>query len=215
MAGLLLTNYYLVYRSFLAYTGIALAAAGLLIYFGDITMYRLAAMLIILLMAMPALEVIKVEAKTGFDKYVLTLPVSRIHIVQSHYFFYLFVAILGIALSHIVLYIYGEMSGTGIGNIFSIASWGTFIVLFAGAIAFPLLYLFGAEKSDSIVLGGSMGGLLVLMGLQGFVDMLMKGLSLSTMDPTLLAATIYLVIGLVLYVISYFVALYLYRKKEF
>lgn len=38
--------------------------------------------------AIPALEVIKYESKSGYEKYVLTLPVTRSNIVQSHYFFY-------------------------------------------------------------------------------------------------------------------------------
>ncbi len=36
-------------------------------------MHRFVAMLIILLIAMPALEIIKYEGKSGYDKYVLTL----------------------------------------------------------------------------------------------------------------------------------------------
>lgn len=57
-------------------------------YFGDASMHRFVAMLIILLIAMPALEIIKYEGKSGYDKYVLTLPVTRNNIVQSHYLFY-------------------------------------------------------------------------------------------------------------------------------
>ncbi len=53
-------------------------------------MNRLVSMLSILLVVMPALDVIKYEGKSGYDKYVLTLPVNRRHIVQSHYLFYFF-----------------------------------------------------------------------------------------------------------------------------
>ena len=51
-------------------------------------MYRLIATFIILFAAIPALEVIKYESKSGYEKYVLTLPVTRNNIVQSHYLFY-------------------------------------------------------------------------------------------------------------------------------
>ena len=87
MKGLLLTNYYLIHRSFLTYTALAIVISAVIFYFADPSFYRIIAMLIILLMAMPALEVIKLESKTGYDKYVLTLPISRKNVVQSHYIF--------------------------------------------------------------------------------------------------------------------------------
>lgn len=172
MTGLLLTNYYLVYRSFFAYAGIAVLVSGLMFYFGDASMHRFVAMLIILLTAMPALEIIKYESKSGYDKYVLTLPVTRNNIVQSHYLFYFFVAMVGALLSYGIFYIYDLISDTPMDNIFKIVSLGTFIVLFAGAIAYPLLYMIGPEKSDAIVIGGAIGGLFAAIGLQGAIPVM-------------------------------------------
>lgn len=114
-------------------------------------------MLIILLMAMPALEVIKLESKTGYDKYVLTLPISRKNVVQSHYIFYFLIVVSGTILSYGVFSMYSLISQSAVEDIINIVLFGTFIVLFAGALAYPLLYVFGAEKSDGIVLGGGMG----------------------------------------------------------
>ncbi len=128
-------------------------------------MHRFVAMLIILFVVMPALEVIKYESKSGYDRYVLTLPVSRTNIVQSHYFFYLLIVVIGAVLSYGVFFVYSlgsdepiVGSDEPIDSIFNIVSFGTFIVLFAGAIVYPLLYMIGPEKSDAIVIGGAMGG---------------------------------------------------------
>lgn len=141
------------------FMGIAILGAGFVFYFGDASMYRLIATFIILFAAIPALEVIKYESKSGYEKYVLTLPVTRSNIVESHYFFYFLVVIIGTLLSYGIFYVYGLVSGTPIDDgIFKSVSLGTFIILNAGAIAYPLLYVFGAEKSDAITIGGACGG---------------------------------------------------------
>lgn len=50
MRGLLLTNYYLVYRTFFMFMGIAILGAGCVFYFGNASMYRLIATFIIFLL---------------------------------------------------------------------------------------------------------------------------------------------------------------------
>lgn len=217
MKGLLLTNYYLVYRSFFAYTGLAILVCGIIFYFGDDSMHRFVAMLTILFVAMPALEVIKYEGKSGYDKYVLTLPVSRRDIVQSHYFFYFLVVVIGAFISCGIFYVYGLVSDTSFDGIFNIVSFGTFIVLFAGAIVYPLLYILGPEKSDVIVIGGSMGGLFATFGLQSLVGYLIKQLPLSNLniDTSFYVPIIYIIFGAIIYIISFFIAVFIYHKKEF
>lgn len=215
MKGLLLTNYYLVYRSFFAYTGLAILVSGLIFYFGDDSMHRFVAMLTILFVAMPALEVIKYEGKSGYDKYVLTLPVSRRNIVRSHYFFYFLVVVIGALLSCGIFYVYGLVSDTPLDGIFKIVSSGTFIVFFAGAIVYPLLYIFGPEKSDTIVIGGAVGGLFATYGLQGLVGYIIEQLPLSNLNIDLYVQIIYIIFGAIIYIISFFIAIFTYDKKEF
>ncbi|MCC9024060.1 ABC-2 transporter permease [Bacillus nakamurai] len=217
MRGLLLTNYYLVYRSFFAYTGLAILISAVIFYFGDASMHRFVAMLIILFVVMPALEVIKYESKSGYDKYVLTLPVSRTNIVQSHYFFYILVVVIGAIISYGIFFIYSLVSDEPIDGIFHIVSFGTFIVLFAGAIVYPLLYIIGPEKSDAIVIGGAMGGLFATFGLQSVVGYVTEQLPLSFLhiNPSLSVPIIYIFFGIILYIISFFIAAAIYHKKEF
>jgi ABC-type transport system involved in multi-copper enzyme maturation permease subunit len=191
--------------------------SGLMFYFGDASMHRFVAMLIILLIAMPALEIIKYEGKSGYDKYVLTLPVTRNNIVQSHYLFYFFVAMIGALLSYGIFYIYGLISDTPMDDIFKIVSFGTFIVLFAGAIAYPLLYMIGPEKSDAIVIGGAIGGLFAAIGLQGVVGYLIEQSPLSNLsiDPSLSVPIIYIIFGVIMYILSFFISVFIYLRKEF
>ncbi|GAB1794961.1 hypothetical protein PMEGAS228_14790 [Priestia megaterium] len=168
-------------------------------------------------MAMPALEVIKLESKTGYDKYVLTLPISRKNVVQSHYIFYFLIVVSGTILSYGVFSMYSLISQSAVEDIINIVSFGTFIVFFAGALAYPLLYVFGAEKSDGIVLGGGMGGLFVAIALQGVVGYLVEILAASSLPvaSSLHVPILYTLFGMVMYIASYFIALPIYRKREF
>ncbi|MFB7159463.1 ABC-2 transporter permease [Lysinibacillus sp. NPDC056232] len=214
MRGLLLTNYYLVFRSLFVYIGVALLGSGLIFYFGDTSIHRYVAF-ITLFVAMPALEVIKHEGKSGYDKYVLTLPVSRTNIVQSHYFFYFTTVVIGTLLSCGIFYIHGLVSDTPLNGIYNTVSLGTFIVLFAGAVAFPFLYVFGSEKSDVITVGGAIGGYIATLGIQSLIRYLTEPLSNLNIDPSFYVPIIFLTFGVVIYILSFFIATFIYYKKEF
>lgn len=213
MKGLLLTSYYLVYRSSFLYTGLAILLSGIILTFADASMHRLVAMLNILLMVMSALDVIKFEGKSGYDKYVLTLPVSRSNIVQSHYLFYFLVVIYGVLLSYGIFYIYDLISDTQIDGKFNSIFFGTFAVLLTGAINFPLYYIFGPEKSDSITMGSVGGAILVTIVSQDMVGYLAT-LSKPN-DPDLYVPIIYLIFGVIVYIVSLFSSVFIYHKKEF
>jgi len=214
--GLLLTSYYLIYRTFLMFMAVAILGSGLIFYFGDASMYNLIAVCTILFAAIPALEVVKHESKSGYDKYVLTLPVTRGNIVQSHYFFYFLVVIIGTLLSCGIFYVYGLISGATIDDsIFKGISLGIFIILNAGAISYPLLYVFGAEKSDAITIGSACGGLLAYFGLQGVIGYLIEQLPLSNLSPVIYISILYTIFGVIIYILSFLISILIYHKKEF
>lgn len=213
MKGLLMTSYYLVYRSSLWYTGLAILLSVIILAYADDSMHRLVAMLNILLMVMSALDVIKFEGKSGYDKYVLTLPVSRGQVVQSHYLFYLLVVIYGVLLSFCIFSIYSFVSGTEIKDMFHSICFGTFAVLITGGINFPLYYIFGSEKSDSITLGSVGGAILITIVTQTLVGGLAT--SMDANDPERFVPIVYLLFGLLVYIISLFSSMFIYQKKEF
>ncbi|WP_413407552.1 ABC-2 transporter permease [Paenibacillus amylolyticus] len=213
MNGLLLTSYYLVYRSSFLYTGLAILLSVIILTFADASMHRLVALLNILLMVMSALDVIKFEGKSGYDKYVLTLPVSRSTIVQSHYLFYFLVVIYGVILSYSIFYVYDLVSGTPINEMSNSIFFGIFAVLLTGAINFPLYYIFGPEKSDSITLGSVGGAILVTIVSQSLVGYVAS--FFNPINPDLLAPIIYLIFGVIVYIVSLWAAILIYRRKEF
>lgn len=147
----------------------------------------------------------------------LLFQLAEKNVVQSHYVFYFLIVVIGTILSYGVFSMYSLISKSAVENIVNIVSFGTFIVLFAGALAYPLLYVFGAEKSDGIVLGGGMGGLFVAIALQGVVGYIVEMLAASGLPiaSSLHVPILYTLFGMVMYIASYFIALSIYRKREF
>ncbi|MDT0711107.1 ABC-2 transporter permease [Mammaliicoccus sciuri] len=106
MKGLLLTNYYLVHRSVLSYIFIASLVAFVLLWFSSEKSLPIAIMIILLLTSLPSLEIIKKENSSGYDRYVLTLPVSKKNIVTSHYIFYFVNSSIGVIVSFFIFFVY-------------------------------------------------------------------------------------------------------------
>ena len=60
------------------FMGIAILGSGFVLYFGNASMYRLIATFIILFAAIPALEVIKYESKSGYENMYLLYQLLEI-----------------------------------------------------------------------------------------------------------------------------------------
>ncbi|MFV5770012.1 ABC-2 transporter permease [Mammaliicoccus sciuri] len=216
MKGLLLTNYYLVYRSVLSYTLIASLVAFILLWFSSEKSLSIAIMIILLLTSLPSLEIIKKENSSGYDRYVLTLPVSKKNIVTSHYIFYFVNSSIGVIASFFIFFVYENFFAKEENlNFLNSASLGIFIVLFGGSLVFPLLYLLGPEKSDAIVIGGGMSGLLFVFIIQELIKQFQKIFPLIVKDTHFTIPMIYIFLGMIIFLVSYYISKFIYFKKEF
>ncbi|MFB4212480.1 ABC-2 transporter permease [Shouchella sp. JSM 1781072] len=218
MKGLMMNQYYSVEKSIWVYAALSLVVPVLLLVFFERGMLdRLAAFIPIAFMVSPALEVLKHEAKSGWSKYVATLPVSRPRVVQSHYLFFILLMVVGIVFAVVTYLIATQLFNqapteyyiVGILNIIG-------IVFISGIISYPLTYFFGTEKSDMIMLVG-LGGAIGIYFLSSivfsrFVDgnSIYLGLNAST-----LFSLGFLLVTFILFVISYIVSLIIYKRKEF
>ncbi|MFJ5764371.1 ABC-2 transporter permease [Lysinibacillus sp. NPDC093210] len=229
MLGLQYTNFYMVYRSVLMYAAISIVLSGISIWVSEVSGDSepfvlgesgqwLAIRFIMLLMMFPTLELSKIEAKSGYDKYVLTLPVRRSTIVQSYYLFYFLSITIGVILSYGVVYIYTLCFQLSF-NSKNVVEWiavDAVALLLAGAIIFPLLYNFGVEKSDGIIIAGVFGPFIAI-NYVGEIHYLLERLPLSNFNLNIstLLPILLLLVGILLFLLSSFISLGIYRKKEF
>lgn len=226
MTGLILTNVYMVYRNISIYmVGAIIIGVVLLVYMGDEVFFgsstqQLAPKLMMLLSILPTFEMLKIGAKSGYDKYVLTLPVRRGTIVKSHYSFLVFMLVFALLVMLVTLYVFSLFSWISFDmflwqEILSIAA----IYLLAGAIVLPAIYLFGAQRSDIFVLTAFFGAMsfagVLSKALQSVARLIGVDLVNLTLTTFVVFVIIFTTVCLLTYVLSYFISLAIYRKKEF
>ncbi|WP_436870965.1 ABC-2 transporter permease [Mammaliicoccus sciuri] len=138
------------------------------------------------------------------------------NIVTSHYIFYFVNSSIGVIVSFFIFFVYDNFFVKEENLKFlDSASLGIFIVLFGGSLVFPLLYLLGPEKSDAIVIGGGMIGLLFVFIIQELIKQFQKIFPLILKDTHFIIPMIYIFLGIIIYLVSYYVSRIIYLKKEF
>lgn len=217
MKGLLLNQYYSVEKSIWNYVPLGLILATFLIFFDNPMVQRLAAFVPVIFMASSALEVLKHESKSGWNKYVLTLPVKRSRVVQSHYLFFSVLALTGllIACAAFVLaqFVFGQAPSEGyIYSVMNVLG----ITFTMGFVAYPLTYLLGTEKAEVVAMVGGGAGIGVFF-LSAFVyELFIMPLDmLQGLNQDLLFSVSFLIINFILFAVSYVVSLQIYKRKEF
>lgn len=90
------------------------------------------------------------DEKVKFEYFILSTPVSRLHIVLSKYIFFLMITFINLAISTFFL-VYFE--GTHYIYIFRIQSFTLSIVLILCSLILPMLFRFGVEKGRLIFIG--------------------------------------------------------------
>ncbi len=152
------------------------------------------------------------DNSSTWDNYVLALPYSRKQIVLSKYIFSLLTLGTGVGLGIAVNLI---LAATWIAN----AGWQTWAfagIIFCGvaffiSIVIPLIYRFGVEKSRLIVLLIFMAPFFITVGIANVQD---AGISVHPEQVFGLLIKILPVIAAAALVLSYFISVRIYTKKE-
>ncbi|KQL56039.1 MULTISPECIES: ABC-2 transporter permease [Bacillaceae] len=218
MKGLLLNQYYSVQKSIWVYALLAFVIpVVILIFFEGSMLDRLAAFVAIGFMVSPALEVLKHEGKSGWSKYMATLPISRAKVVQSHYLFFVLLLLVGVGFAGAAYFIATHLFNQVPTDYFFVGILSIIgIVLTSGVITYPLTYILGAEKSDMILvlgMGGSIGVYLLTYTIFSMVFN-EEGTYFGS-DADLFFGLLFIGITLIVFVLSYIVSLILYKRKEF
>jgi len=142
-----------------------------------------------------------------WDRYALTMPVTRKDIVTSKYLLMIIFFCVSIVISGIIAgfsYYLMPQNATPLWFIVLVGSLG----LFYGALLFPLLYKFGSEKARYMmfVLMAVIGILLV-----GWFALFGESVTGNLLIYILITAAV----SVAAFIASYFVSVRLYEKKEF
>ncbi len=163
------------------------------------------AMMLILFAMMP-ITAISYDERANWDKYGLTMPVSRTEMVLSKYILGLILSSFALVLNFIVQILMGtEMNTENITIVFVI--FGVSIIFFS--LLLPIMFKFGVEK-------GRMLMILVLM-LPTIIIMLLPEIVKTPPSEEMITKALYALpfIIVIIYVLSIFISINIYNKKEF
>ncbi|MED4158931.1 ABC-2 transporter permease [Shouchella clausii] len=219
MKGLVLNQYYSVGKSFWNYIALSVVITAILLFTQNEMLMQFAAWLPLFFMVTPALEVLKHESMSGWSKFVLTLPLKRREVVQSHYLFYSMMIVIGLVIT-VALFMIAEsiigqvMTDSAVYKMMN----GVGLVLIAGLLNYPLTYQLGTEKSDGILVFSIMAAVGAFLLSSWLFEILLGAVSLDALQGInldLLFSGSFLAVSLVLFIASYVIALYVFKRKEF
>lgn len=212
MRGLLLNNFYSMEKGIRQSFIITIAAVALLLLAQNPLGLRAATFLPFLLIPINALEVLKHDRLSGWDKFEVTLPVSREKIIRSKYLTFLILLVASAALLVVLFTVSDFAIAPSLDATFvNFTLRGIGIVLCIAAATFFLTYMLGAEKSDTITLMSGGFGIAVFF----LVSSLLPGLiGTGAGYDRIFSISLVLIAG-ILFVISYILSVILYKRKEF
>jgi len=159
-----------------------------------------------LLFAMMAVTALAYDEKAGWDKYALTMPVSRADLVVSKYVLGVMLSLVAFLLNLIFQVVFVNTAFMD-GLLVSLALLG--VGLFFLACVLPINFKWGVEKGRILMM-------IVLFGPTILITLLPR-LGVPMPDEAMLQSLTYVLpaVVIVLFAISVWVSLRIYRKKEF
>lgn len=156
------------------------------------------------------------ENATKWKKQKLTAPVKRAEIIQSYFICQITwllvgmsIAFLGMGLS-ILLHGFPFDRQTDILMIFSV---GICISLFLGAFFFPLFHIGGSERNEATFIVSLLCAIGLTVGIVRFINFLF-GPKMTTLQ-ILMGAAILLACAMLLFTLSYFLTVAIFKQKEY
>lgn len=212
MKGLFLNNFYATTGDMRLFLALALVGSAWVIITGDSTALEIFVYIIITALAVHAVGSSRKDADSRWNKFEITMPVRRKEIIQCKFLSYLFWVIAGTALALLVTIIAtwihsGSIWLYGFGNVCSMFALGIGIAMMTGACFYPVSYLVGVEKSETVleisVLAAVGAAIVILNILNRFID------------SFAVRMTVFIAGYLLLFALSYGITFALYLKKEF
>lgn len=212
MKGLILNNLYSMGKGIKSAIFLTFVTVVGLLMFEDAFAMRIAAFLPFLLIPVHAFEVNKHDNMSGWNKFEITLPVTRHEIVQSKYATFLLLFLFSATLTITLFFIVNFFIPTAFTMVFfNFMLRGMGMILCIAVIVYPLTYILGVEKSDFIMVF-SMGFAFGMFGLVFVVLQMMIGI-VDGFDE--IFSITFLSFSIFLFIISYIISTVVYMRKEF
>lgn len=209
MRGLVLNNLYSVAGSIKLALFITLAINLLFVLTGDSAGASGPIMVSIALLPATAFSLIKQDNSAGWDKYEITLPVRRFTIILSKYLTFILLLLASFILTFGLYQIFNSFAPSPPASLFNGILRGIGFVLCSASLTYVLSYLLGPEKGDILMLLSFGFAIAVFGGTFAVQNMFTE----TVVDEAF--SIIYLFISVVLFILSFLLNGYIYKRKEF
>lgn len=212
MKGLLANNLYSTQENIRLSLIIALALAAISFFLKDASYIPMIIAMQTFMFASNLGASLKMDEASKWNKFEITLPVTRRAVISAKYISFLLLILMGFATSLITVALQGLWGELDFGMIISGYGYGLQLSFSTIAIVYPLILKLGAEKSDTLLLtaaGLSFGLRILLWYLLFLSDKTISFVGSNIVDYVSLA------LALVMFVLSYLLSVRIHRNKEF
>lgn len=154
--------------------------------------------------AMMPITAMAYDERSKWDRYALTMPISRFNIIVSKYI----LGLIFLAMAFFITMLFSLLF-TKLNLLINVGTLSVGILIIS--VVFPLLFKFGVEKGRILMM-------MVLFAPTGIILVMSKlGIKVPTVDAELIKLLVYIspLVALVLFAISILISLAIYKKKEF
>ncbi|NGZ75259.1 ABC-2 transporter permease [Saccharibacillus alkalitolerans] len=210
MTGLVTSNFYSMQGNIKLSLMIALPIALVPFLLGDASMIPMIVAIQIFVFASNTGTSLKMDESSKWNKFEITLPVTRTAIVSAKYVSFMLLILLGLATSLVTVLLQSIRGELSFDLLFSGYSFGLQLSLMTIGIVYPLILKLGAEKSETLLFAAA--GLSVALR---FLLWYLLHLSDATIDfRSSEVDRVSLMVALAIFAASYAVSVMMYRSKE-
>lgn len=211
MTGLVASNFYSMQDNIKLSLLIALPIAIVPLLIGDASLVAMIIAIQTFIFASNTGTSLKMDEASKWNKFEITLPVTRRAIVSARYISFIALIVMGAAAGLVTVglqSVWGELSWEQL--LFGY-SFGLQLALSTIAIVYPLILKLGAEKSDTLLFTAA--GIAVAIRFLVWYLLHLSDSTIAFRSSTV--DVVSLILALIMFAVSYVVSVIIYRNKEF
>lgn len=219
MKGLLKNNLYGVIENIkIVFAFITLLGMALL-FTGEASLLNIFSLIVAPVVAVLTISCLRKESSSKWSKYKLTLPVKRKEIVKGQYISHFLISLAGMLTVALFILLTVLIHGNqyfyyGSRDAVTLILLGGILSILIGAIAYPLYYLWGAERTEIILVLSVVLSIAVIMGLSIFVNFFTGSGDVSDTVYYISLSAI-MAITVLIFLLSYFLTCQIFKYKEY
>lgn len=212
MSGLLVKEYYTLRRYVKQYILLYIFFGVISIYMESLTYFQA---MVTMSMSMLIFTGMSYDAMAGWDKFVMTMPVSRKEVVLSKYVSCVIYAACGLIVTTIFSVIINSIHPIGDSSLMLMLIMAVTLcclIFIIYSILLPVIFKLGVEKTRILMMALIMIPIFIILGVADYLPE--TALDFIGQHHTIFGVA-GVVISILIYIISYFVSVGIFSKKEF